>query len=550
VFARYDRRGNKFVKRRQILRSFAAHVLYFGGAALIISAASLSPLAFGATVHVPREYSKIQAAVDAASAGDVVLVAPGRYLERLVLKPGITVRSEGDDSPGSEGLKRAESTIIDGGGKTETTAPGVEMAEGSTLDGFTITNVGLYDDALWKKHFDSQGEELGDEEGAVHAEGTQPAVRIRGVTCVVRHCIVHHNGDVGIGILGIAELGKEQSQCAPLIAENCVFRNLGGGIGVAEGAEPIVRGNRCRENLRAGIGCRQANPMIIANRCYQNIRAGIGCREGSRPIVRDNQCFQNRRAGIGIRMEGTSPVVEGNECYENWMAGIGSRDGASPVLRNNICRKNKMAGIGSRDGARPIMIGNECRENELAGIGLEGDVVATILKNRCLDNRLVAIGVTRGSVATISDNELSRTGGMPPLIAIKDGSMATISGNRLTGGGVAAVLVQGKATVSGNKFMGVGDKQGNAVWVWENSHATIEDNTFDSYRSAVNSTKANVVIRGNTVLRFQTAAIVVRDSQSPCHVFANTAVSALPTAKVMDIQGATGVVEGNTLKAE
>ena len=33
------------------------------------------------------------------------------------------------------------------------------MAEGSTLDGFTVTNVGSYDEATWKKHFDSKGEE-------------------------------------------------------------------------------------------------------------------------------------------------------------------------------------------------------------------------------------------------------------------------------------------------------------------------------------------------------------------------------------------------------
>ena len=32
------------------------------------------------------------------------------------------------------------------------------MAQGSTIDGFTVTNVGLYDDAKWKKHHATQGE--------------------------------------------------------------------------------------------------------------------------------------------------------------------------------------------------------------------------------------------------------------------------------------------------------------------------------------------------------------------------------------------------------
>lgn len=305
----------------------------------LIAIATAHP-ALAATLRVPQDHKTIQAAIDASSSGDTILVAPGTYRERIKLQPDVIVRSNGDDAKETDGLKRAEATIIDGGGK-EAKWPGVVMAEGSTLDGFTITNVGAYDEADWKKHFDSHGEELGDEEGSVQAEGTSPVVSVQGVNCTVTNCIVHHNRDVGIGILG-----KEKTKTAPLITDNLVYRNMGAGIGVAEGAEPIIRGNTCKENLRAEIGRRKANPIITDNVCFQNIRAGIGCREGSKPVMR------------------------GNKCYQNEMAGIGCRDGASPILRNNICRKNKMAGIGCRDKAKPLMVGNECRENEMAGIGV------------------------------------------------------------------------------------------------------------------------------------------------------------------------------------
>ena len=117
-----------------------------------------------------------------------------------------------------------------------------------------------------------------------------------------------------------------------------------------------------------------------------------------------------------------------------------------------------------------------------------------IQKNMCVGNKLVAIGITEGSKATITDNELSRTGGQPPLVAVKDGSSATISDNRISGGGVAAVLVQGKVTVSGNTFTRGGKGQGTAVWVWEDSTATVSGNTFDGYRTAVSATKAVVVV--------------------------------------------------------
>ena len=111
-----------------------------------------------ATIHVPKEHKTIQGAINAANAGDSVVVSPGIYKERLRLKAGVTLRSAGEDSKGKVGLKRAEETIIDGNYQGAY-GPGVAMAESSTIDGFTVTGVGKYDDAAWKKHWETLGEE-------------------------------------------------------------------------------------------------------------------------------------------------------------------------------------------------------------------------------------------------------------------------------------------------------------------------------------------------------------------------------------------------------
>jgi len=158
------------------------------------------------TIHVPREHQTIQAAIDTASSGDVVVVEPGKYLERIRLKDGVTVRSAGGNSDDESGMRRAEATMIDGGGK-EGNLPGVVIAEGSTLDGFTVTNVGLYDEATWNKHHDSQGE------GQPHEHIGQfglPAIGIVGVNCTVTNCIVHHKGDTDIAIRG-----AKGTRCSP-----------------------------------------------------------------------------------------------------------------------------------------------------------------------------------------------------------------------------------------------------------------------------------------------------------------------------------------------
>lgn len=271
---------------------------------------------------------------------------------------------------------------------------GVEMAEGAVLDGFTVTGVGTYDEKLWQHHFDTQGNEQPHEH--IGADG-KPGIAVA-TNCTVTNNIVHHIGYTGIAI----------TTGSPRIANNVCFRNMGGGIGSMKGSTALIEKNECFENFYAGIGCDGSSPTIKENICHDNIRAGIGISEGSSPQVTGNRCYNNRRAGIGIRTgSNTQPVVESNECRDNAMAGIGVEEGAQPTLR----------------------------------------------KNKLINNKLVAIGITGGSQAVIIGNEISREGGMPPMIAVLEDSSAEITGNTIRGGGVAAIVVKGAADITRNRFV-------------------------------------------------------------------------------------------------
>ena len=526
---------------------------------------SSAHVAFAAELHVPADHPTIQAAVDAAAAHDVVVVSPGTYRERLALKPHVILRSAGDDTllnekPGS-GMKRAATTIIDLGGAEDDSA-GVTMAEGAILDGFTITGVGKYDDEQWKEHHATRGNNQKHEHiGGYHA----PAVGIRGVSCVVRNCIVHHNGSTGIAIRG--EDGKV---CEPLVQENICYRNMGGGIGAMNGCGGRILENRCFENFYAGIGHSGGHPSVVKNICYANIRAGIGVSEGACPIVRLNKCYHNRRAGIGIRTgKATQPLIAENECYENGMAGIGCEEDARPMIRGNhchhnemagigaqlhaepvivanVCEHNKMAGLGCRDGARPLIEGNISRKNETAGIGVRGtETFANIRHNRCEENKLVAIGLPDGASALVESNYAIRTGGMPPLIAIRGGSNATLVGNEFHGGGVACVLVEGNARLFGNQFQQVGNTRGNGIWAWKESKLTASNNSLHGYASGINAAGADVNLSGNKFRSFN-VAIRVADSTSPANVVGNTAESIEKTPEqAFTIRGEQGIVSDN-----
>jgi Periplasmic copper-binding protein (NosD)/HYR domain len=91
-----------------------------------------APTATAATTRsVPGEYATIQAAIDASASGDIVLVAPGTYHERINFGgKAITVAS-------SEG---AQVTIINGDALGTVVTMIAAQGESPTLRGFTVMN--------------------------------------------------------------------------------------------------------------------------------------------------------------------------------------------------------------------------------------------------------------------------------------------------------------------------------------------------------------------------------------------------------------------------
>lgn len=462
-----------------------------------------STITHAKVLRVPTDHTSIQSAINAATHGDTVLVAKGRYLERVVMKDGVTLKSVGDDTAGKIGISRAEQTVIDGSAGAE--GAGVTMARGAVLDGFTVTEIGQYDAEKWEHHHSTHGNEQSHEH--IGAPGT-PGVAVTGVNCIVRNNIVCH-----IGYTGIAITGNEKQDCSPLIAGNVCYRNMGGGIGSMNKSTATIRKNVCYENFYAGIGHDNASPLVVENTCYANIRAGIGVSEGACPVVRGNNCYENRRAGIGVRTcDTTRPIIEDNNCYENEMAGIGSEEDAAPTIRRNRCYRNKLAGIGIRTHSHATIIDNECYENETVGIGQESNAVtivtgnhchdnkaagigfaecangqSTLTKNRVINNAKVAIGIHAGWNVTATRNELSRVGGIPPVVMVFAGSKARFVENIIQGSGVAGIRLSGQLDAIGNSFVCPKPRKGGppniGIWALKGSSLSQSDNTFEGWRN-------------------------------------------------------------------
>ncbi|MBN1826956.1 MAG: right-handed parallel beta-helix repeat-containing protein [Candidatus Eisenbacteria bacterium] len=85
--------------------------------------------ALAVTHQVPTTFNTIQAAVNAASSGDVVVVASGTYAENLSIKSGVEVIGAGPDF-----------TILDGGAQASTVFFPYGVNQNTRIEGFTIRN--------------------------------------------------------------------------------------------------------------------------------------------------------------------------------------------------------------------------------------------------------------------------------------------------------------------------------------------------------------------------------------------------------------------------
>jgi uncharacterized protein (TIGR03437 family) len=247
---------------------------------------------FFATIHVPGDRSTIQAAIDAASAGDDIEVAAGTYHERIDFK-GKGIRLHSASGP--------EVTIIDGGRSGPVVTFANSETTSSILDGFTIQNGGGSTSGL-------------DEGGGISIEG-----------------------------------------CSPTIQNNFIQDNksgyAGGGIGIGSGS-PVIQNNIIRRNTETGgiggggISTRGGNPIITGNTITDNTAAffggGLSFGAASHPVIRNNLILRNRgqdAGGISF-VNGAVPLIQQNLIALNTGTGAGGISAVQGTLINNTIAEN------------------------------------------------------------------------------------------------------------------------------------------------------------------------------------------------------------------
>jgi hypothetical protein len=309
--------------RRLSTRVFSCHIV-----AILFLLAGLASAQ--TTINVPADQPTIQAAINAASNGDTVLVAPGTYVENLNFNgKAITVTSSGGPAV----------TIVDGNAAAPVVVFVNNETSGSVLTGFTLRN-GMTDFSgpIWGSG------------GGIVISYASPTIannvitgnhavsgigiEILGGSAIIRGNTITGNTQSG-GDGGDGGAGIEVSDGDPLIIGNTIINNsidgggVGGGISVSHYSSPTIQNNYIAGNSAfnhgGGINLNNAGGVVVVQNIIVNNSAGAGGSGGGMYVL----------APAGVADVIVNNTIAGNTAYDG-TSGIYSDAFFPTVISNNI----------------------------------------------------------------------------------------------------------------------------------------------------------------------------------------------------------------------
>jgi len=354
----------------------------------------LAGAAAAATINVPGDFAQIHDAVQAAQAGDVVLVAPGTYAD-------CTHETEGPGSTPACVIMK-EGVILRGSGQAATIIDAQGLGRGVFVEGL---ETGAVEDLQVRNSYApnygsgilvrTTGPDFTISDVTVQDCGDGGVILINQAHATLRRLTIQDNVAKQGGGLSIEENSR------PRVEDCQILRNQapsGAGVFIRAGSDAFLRGCVIDANVidspfgqGGGIFIGESSPTILRCDITNNVGRGNGggvayqLGSGGRMeacVIAANTVTDAFVNGAGLAVDSSDPVIEGCLIADNVLTGSGS-DGAgvfcifspSPTLIHCTIDGNATAAGGEGGGvmvffgAAPVL--ERCIvSNSTAGKGL------------------------------------------------------------------------------------------------------------------------------------------------------------------------------------
>ncbi|MBO0609979.1 right-handed parallel beta-helix repeat-containing protein [Myceligenerans salitolerans] len=349
-----------------------------------------------AVLRVPDEHTTVQAAVDAASPGDLVLVSPGTYAESvLVDTDDVTVR----------GTDR-NAVVIDGEGVRSSGV--VATADGVRIENLTVRRTMHYGVLVTGMH-DDDGPSAHGTDGYERLDPSRfpPVERF-----AVRHVTAANNGLYGIYAFD-ARHGAITDSYASGSADSGIY------VGQCRECDILVQGNVAERNAVGFENANASDSVVVSGNRFSANRVGMTF------LSNYQEAFTPQRAGTVVGNVVTTNTSADSPAHAEgaFGIGIGISGGRHNVLRDNLVAGNPRAGVLLANTEDLAAVGNRV-DGSWAGDGVSRNGVD--IANVSAD-RAPARGTCPGAAASTLPENLRAACGTPgPLDGVAPGELPRV----------------------------------------------------------------------------------------------------------------------------
>ncbi|OGF56728.1 MAG: hypothetical protein A2Z21_07780 [Candidatus Fraserbacteria bacterium RBG_16_55_9] len=397
-------------------------------------------------INVPQDFSSIQAAIDAASAGDIVFIDAGTHSANLTISKPITLQGASRDATIISGDLQVPAVVITGTSDVAITDLTITRGSGGTGDSgrgggldisnstVTMRNVVVRENLRHGLLADGSTLTLRDSQ-ILNNQLSSDGQRGRGITLIqsiasIESTTVSGNAQDGILVAGdsVAEIVNSRISDNRSAVDNTFSR----GVTVTDNGSVVIRDSAISGNGDSGVSLfNTANATIQDSTITNNSQVGIGMQDASRAVVENTQISQNVKGGI-FMFHTTQAEIRKSTISNNEKLGLVLQNDSTVTLEQVTISGNKDTGLWALNQSKATIENSTITSNGFVGVDLASNSIVTLKGSKISENKNAGVVVRDDARATVIENTIT-TNATWGMWVEKAADLVECRGNTITG---------------------------------------------------------------------------------------------------------------------